>query len=411
MTRQIFAAEITFQDAPFAVRDDFGPTEKNVKRLLTALRPRVEEVFVLATRRRLTVYAVHDSLTPLTAFFHSENSLKGYVQFYYNTGESVTHLMATVSGLISPIKGEGQIVNDLLKCYQWATDCNCLGVTLDNTLSRAIETGKAVRCATGIDKFCASLVETGLDLLYNQVENVHKKNFLIVGTGSMAKLALDYLSAEGIRHIAVTGDDHAQAVELAKRYDIRAFPFERMADYFLDADVIIGVSSREVDLDFSADLKRRLEQSGGRFILDLGMPSNFAEQWIEASAEGFYNLDDLRRIQPSPLEAFGGLEEAWRMVMRASNDFVHLLQMLYHSPVLTAYLNRQFLKNAEWKVKPRRTLRTMLFKKQDTATSISSYSGYGHDKVHVNNYLPEDGYDVVKNVGNIKKFTFRLTEN
>ena len=411
MTRQIFAAEITFQEAPFAIREDFSPTEKNIKRLLTTIRPRVEEVFVLATRRRLTVYAVHDSLFPLTAFFHSENNLKGYVQFYYNTEESVTHLMATASGLISPIKGEGQIVNDLLKCYQLATDCNCLGVTLDHTIGRAIETGKAVRCSTGIDKYCASLVETGLDLLYNEIENVHKRNFLIIGTGAMAELALDYLSAEGIRHIAVTGDDHAQAVELAKRYNVRAFACERMADYFLDADVVVGVSNREVDLEFSAEVKRKLEQHGSRFILDLGMPSNFNEQWIEACAEGFYNLDDLRRIQPSPLEAFGGVEEAWRMVLRASNDFVHLLHMLHHSPVLTAYLNRQFLKNSEWKVKPRRSLRTMLFKKQESATSVSSYSGHGHEKVHVNNYLPDDGYDIVKNVGNIKKFTFRLSEN
>jgi glutamyl-tRNA reductase len=318
--------------------------------------------------------------------------------------------MATASGLISTIKGEREVVNDMIRCYQLATDRNCLGVTLDHTINRAIETGKAVRCATGIDKFCASLVETGLDLLYNESENIHKKNFLIIGTGAMAELALDYLSREGIRHIAVTGDDHGQAVALAKRYNVRAFDAEKMADYFLDADVILGVSNREVTLDFSADVKRKLE-NGSRFILDLGMPSNFNEPWIEACAEAFYNLDDLRRIQSSPLEAFGGVEEAWRMVLRASNDFVHLLQMLHHSPVLTAYLNRQFLKNGEWKVKPRRTLRTMLFRKQEVATTVSSYSGYGHEKVHVNNYLPEDGVDVVRNVGNIKKFTFRLSEN
>lgn len=416
MVRQIFAAEINFEDAPLHVREKFNETEKNVKRILTALRPLVAEVYILATRQRFTVYIVHDNLAPLTQFFHVDHNLKGYVQFYYNSSESVTHLMATASGLLSLIKGEGRILSEIIKCYQWATDCNCLGMTLDNTLTKAIETGKTVRTETGIDKFCASVVETGIELLYNQLENLHKKNFVIYGTGKMARLALEYLSREGIRSIAICGQDHNRAVQLSKRFNIKAFPLEKAKEYFLQANVIIGVAHEELTVDFPQAEKEVSHKKKRKdlFILDLGIPPNFDPRWVEKQAENFYNLDDLRRLQPSPLESFGGLEVAWRMVMKASNDFVHLLQLLHHSPVLTAYLHRQFtLKNGELKIKPKRTLRNMLlFRKTDSLDGTSPVNHEHHQaKAHANNQQAENALELVKNLKNFKKFTFYLSEN
>jgi glutamyl-tRNA reductase len=416
MTRQIFAAEINFEDAPLHVYDKFNGTEKNVKRILIALRARVEEVYILATRQRFTVYAVHDSLTPLTDFFHGEQNLKGYVQLYYNSGESVTHLMATASGLLSSIKGEARVLSELIQCYKWATDCACLGITLDTTLIKAIEIGKAVRTDTGIDKFCSSVLETGLELLYNGMVNLHKKNFLILGTGKMARLALEYLSKEGFRNIAISGHDHPRAVKLGIKFAVKAFHLESLADYFSRADVVIGASHEELTMDFTAHEKRQLLSDAAhknRFILDLGVPPNFDAHSIEIYADEYYNLDDLRRMQSSPLEAFGGLEGAWRMVMKASGDFVHLLQLLNHSPLLAAYLTRQFtLKKGEWKVKPKRTLRNMLqFKKADTMTGVSALKHSMNARLHINNYVAENPLEIVRSVKDLKKFRFYLPEN
>ena len=206
MTRQIFAAEINFEDTPLHVREKFSSNEKNVKRLLLSFRKKVHEVFILANHQRFTVYILHENLTPLTEFFHDENPLKGYVQYYYNSGESVTHLMATASGLLSPVKGEGRILSEIVQCYEWAVSCACVGMTLDNTLSKAIDTGKRVRTETAIDKFCSSVIDAGIELLYNRLENLHTRNFLIIGTGKMARLALESLTGEGITNIAITCD-------------------------------------------------------------------------------------------------------------------------------------------------------------------------------------------------------------
>lgn len=415
MTRHIFAAEINFEDAPLHVREKFNDSEKNVKRLLTTFRARVQEVFILVNRNRFTMYIVSDTLTPLTEYFHIEHNLKGYVQYYYNSGESVTHLMATASGLLSPVKGEGRILSEIIQCYEWATACSCMGITLDNTLTKAIETGKAVRTQTGIDKFCSSVVEAGIELVYNRLENLHRKNFLIIGTGKMARVALEYLSGEGIRNIAITGHDEAQAGKLAKKFSVKHFQLDALGQYFLRADVVIGASHQELPKGLIAVDKRYSAQTEekSRFILDLGIPPMFDAEIIDMFADEYYNLDDLRRLQPSPLESFGGLEAAWRMVMKVSGEFVHLLQLLNHSPVLSAYLTRQFtLKNGEWKVKPKRTLRNMLtFKKSDSITGTTHAKEVWNARLHVNNYMPENGGDVIRGVQSTRKFRFVICDN
>lgn len=412
MTRQIFAAEINYDDAPFIIREKFNGNEDTVKNMLTGLRSRVDEVFILVTRQRFTIYIVHENLHPLTEFLHAEHNAKGYVQYYYNSGESVSHLMATASGLLSSVKGEGNVLNDIVRCYQWANATLSLGITLDNTIAKAIETGKEVRTATGIDQFCASVVETGLELLYSRMEDLHRKNFLIVGTGKLAGLALEYLCKEGMRNIAITGHDHERVLQLAEKFSVKPVEMESIGEYFFTADVLIGVSHCELNMDFTAD-KRARDENKNCFVLDFGVPPNFDARWVERHAAEFYNLDDLRRLQPSPLESFGGMEMAWRMVMKASADFVHLLQLLHHSPVLTAYLNRQFnLKNGGWKTKPRRTFRHLfLFKKSESSAWVSVPNEKINTRLHANNLKADNGIEIVKHFSSVKKFQFLLSEN
>src|SRR5688500_17426523 len=106
MARQIFAAEISHEDTPLALREKLAANEAAVKQQLQQLSPVTDEVFVLATCNRFTIYIVNSDISPLTDFFAQYPALKGYVQFYYNTEESVTHLLAVASGLLSPIKGD-----------------------------------------------------------------------------------------------------------------------------------------------------------------------------------------------------------------------------------------------------------------------------------------------------------------
>jgi glutamyl-tRNA reductase len=351
MARQIFAAEISHEDTPLAVREALAANEIIVKKHLIHLSEEVDEVFVLSSCNRFTIYAINEEITPLVNFFAKYPAVKGYVQFYYNTEESVTHLFAVASGLLSPIKGDHQVLDQIAQAHRWALETNSIGLTLDNLLRLAVRMGKRVRTETGIDKFCSSVVDAGIELLYNRMESVHDKKFLIVGTGKVARLALKYLYNEGIQDITIVSNDSHRAQYLAELYYAKSASIENIQEHVKDADVIIGGTHYEVTLFPESYLSGFFEHKKMWFILDFGMPRNFNSRLAEHSSIELYNLDDLKRLYKSPLDAFGGIEMAWTMVMREAKAFLEILVQLEFSPVLAAYWNRLlYVKNRELNV-------------------------------------------------------------
>jgi glutamyl-tRNA reductase len=351
MARQIFAAEVSHEDTPLAIREKLAADQATVKQHLQHIGLTADEVFILSTCNRFTVYIVNDTISPLTEFFAQYPSLKGYVQFYYNTEESVTHLFAVASGLLSPIKGDHEVLDQIRQSRKWALSCNSIGITLDNLLGQALRVGNRVRTETGIDKFCSSVVDTGIELLYNRLDALHDKKFLIIGTGKIARLALKYLYNEGIQNIKIVSKDISRAHELANLYYVEAADIENIHEHVKNADVIIGGTHYEVSLFPESYLSGFFEHSKMWFILDFGMPRNFNSKLAEHNSIELYNLDDLKRLHKSPLDAFGGIEAAWTIVMREAKGFMEVLLQLEFSPVLVAYWNRLlYIKNRELNV-------------------------------------------------------------
>jgi glutamyl-tRNA reductase len=419
MGRQIFAAEVSHEDTPLAIREKLAATEATVKQHLRHLNLVADEVFVLSTCNRFTVYIINNDISPLTDFFAQFPVLKGYVQFYYNTEESVTHLFAVASGLLSPIKGDHEILEQIKLAHQWALACNTIGITFDNLLRQALRIGTRVRTETGIDKFCSSVVDAGIELLYNRLDTLHNKKFLIIGTGKIARLALKYLYNEGIQNIKIVSKDINRAHELANLYYVEAVDIENIHEHVKNADVIIGGTHYEVSLFPESYLSGFFEQDKMWFILDFGMPRNFNSKLAEHNAIELYNLDDLKRLHKSPLDAFGGIEAAWTIVMREAKGFIEVLQQLEFSPVLVAYWNRlMYIKNRELNVLLPKLDDQLsqcdieLIKKQ-AHKLIRNMAGNSWNNIRVmaNNTQAENGKALVNNLGNFTQVKFNISLN
>jgi glutamyl-tRNA reductase len=278
--------------------------------------------------------------------------LQGYVQYYYNSEESITHLFAVASGLLSPIKGDHLVLAQLKEAHTFAIKQNSIGITLDNLLCQAIAMGKRVRTETGIDKFCSSVIDAGMELLYNRLNSLHDKKILIIGTGKIARLTAKCLYNEGIQQVKIVSRDEERAAHLAELYYLQAGDFSKLQEEVQDADVIIGGTHYEVSLFSDSFLANKSASNKMWFVLDFGMPRNFNHKIAEHSSIELYNLDDLKRLHKSPLDAFGGIEAAWSIVMVEAKLFLEIMLQLEHSPVLAAYWNK-LLRSAEIAGHPR----------------------------------------------------------
>ncbi len=344
MAKQIFAAEISHENAPLHIREKLAGNDQSIRNYLTHFKKHMDEVFIVSTCNRFVVYAYGDSLDPLLNFFLQDPEIIRYVHFCKSTEASVNHLFATASGLCSQIVGEHQILNQIKQAHQLAMECDSIGLVLDNLLRNAIRVGKKVRTETGIDKFCSSIVDAGFELVRNKIGDIKEKTFLVVGTGKIARLALGHLQHEGVRGLFIASHDMDRATTLAIQYQAGTIPMEEVGAFFHHADVIIGSTHHEVALFNNGEKCMRHQMDyvipGKRIILDFGMPRNFNDSIRKHPLVDLYNLDDLKRLQHTPLDVFGGLDEAWQIIGTESKLFMTVLQELDLAPVLAAYWER-----------------------------------------------------------------------
>jgi glutamyl-tRNA reductase len=404
MTRQIFAAEISHDNSPFHVRGKLADNDRAVKACIQKLRQRMDEVFVLSTPNRFVIYAVGEKINPLLNYFLEDAEVFRYVQFYKNTLASVNHLFAMASGLCSHVKGEHQIVAQIKEAHVLSLESNGIGLRLDNLLRHAIRVGKKVRTQTGIDKFCSSVVENGFSLLYNKLENLYDKHFLVIGSDEVVRLTLDYLHQEGMPNVIVADHNAKRVQALTKQYGFKTVAIENVSDYFRGADVIIGSTHEAINTCNMQKGETLVSPDRKRIVLDFGMPRNISDKFRYQAFTELYSLDDLKALNPSPLDAFGGLEEAWRLVSAQTQEFLSVLHHLEQAPILEAYWSKLGnLRHPDAKPSPL----SGIFTSQETrwirryTKKFTSQSGKHTIKnIHalVNNSQAENAAEVVKRV-------------
>lgn len=343
MMKHVFAADINLDEVPEYIQKKFFYNASALKGHLKNFASEVEEVFILSTKNRFSIYAVNDSIAPLVDFFSKYSAAKGFVQYYYNTEESVTHLFATSSGLLSQVKGEHQILTQLKLAYHMALECNTLGLILDNMLRQAIAVGKKVRTQTGIGQHGSSIVEAGISLIYDKLDDIYDKKFLIIGTDQAARIALDYLYQEGVSNIVITSHDAISCASLADQYRVNAIGLGKINEHLSKADVIIGATNHELVINNKTLTELCLSNvslpfgNKMQFILDFGMPGNFEERLKDYGSFELYNLNELKSLDKTSVDVLRGLDEAWQMIMQESKDFLNVLRKLELSPILASY--------------------------------------------------------------------------
>lgn len=347
MARQIFAAEISHENAPPEVRKKLPGDEDSVKVCVDNLRGEFNEVFVLSTSNRFVIYGVGESIDPLLEFFLQDPDIFRYVQFYKNTEGSVGHLFAMVNGLCTRAESGLQILSQIRQAYRTSIECGGIGLVLDTLLRDAVRVYKKVCLETGIDMICASVVDAGFTLLQNRLDDIHMRNFLVIGTDEIARLALENLRRRGVSNVTVTSHDINRAHELAVRYGAEIIQIENAHHYFKQMDVIIGGTYHEKSL-FPATVSEPaianyldFDPQRKYIILDFAIPRNFDEKLRVNPAVELYDLDTLKELHPSPLDAFGGTEEAWKIINREATKFLEVVRRMELTPILAAYWTRR----------------------------------------------------------------------
>jgi glutamyl-tRNA reductase len=173
--------------------------------------------------------------------------------------------------------------------------------------------------------------------------DLSKTSVLIIGSGEMAELAALHLCSHGCRKIIVANRTVERAAELAERFGGLAVSLGDVDRALEDADIVIGSISIDRPILTSASVRSR---GGSRplFLIDLGVPRNFAPTLADVDNVYLYNIDDLAAIaaenkalrDAAAKEAeivieYGLMQfERWRKKLEASPAIVDMRARIEH---------------------------------------------------------------------------------
>src|SRR5882757_7617441 len=196
----IVSLSLSHRVAPVELLEKLAVSGAQRGGVLTALFavPAIDEVVVLSTCNRVEVYAstrgpAEEVVQPVA----DQLAAHGQVQVdevlrlaRVGVGdEAAEHLFSVACGLDSMAVGEDQIVAQLKAAARAAAAAGTTGAVITGLIDAALRASKRVRSQTTISTEVISLARAGLDIVAAQLGGLAGRDAVVLGTGSVGKLA------------------------------------------------------------------------------------------------------------------------------------------------------------------------------------------------------------------------------
>jgi glutamyl-tRNA reductase len=245
--------------------------------------PGIDEVIVLSTCNRIEVYAATSGPAgPVTRAVAGLLAARGRVR----AGEAVRmarirvgaaavrHLFSVACGLDSMAVGEDQIVSQIKAAGRAAAVAGTTGPAVTGLIDAALRASKRARTQTTISTAGISLARAGLDLAGAHLGGLAARHAVVLGTGSMGKLAARLLHDAGVARLSVASRDAVRAADVAAAVRGRPLRARDVPAALADTDLLVTASGAGALAVPAGDVRAALSRRPHRplFVLDLGMP-------------------------------------------------------------------------------------------------------------------------------------------
>ncbi len=296
------------RDTSISLRERLAFSPEQTREALDRWRrllPGVEAV-LLSTCNRVEIYAATEE-TPLPTLehaagflgrFHDLDPAEFIEDLYLHDDEgAVRHLFTVTSSLDSMVVGEPQILSQVKQAYQTAAASDATGPLTHAAFQAALHVARRVAGETAIHQRRVSIPSVAVADFAQQIfERFDDKHTVVIGAGEMAEETLLYLKDEGAREITVVNRSLDRAVELAKKWEGQALPWENLDDALAEADLVIGTTGADEPVVTLQRFERieRTRPRGPLFILDLAVPRDFDPALGDCEDVYLYSIDDLQ---------------------------------------------------------------------------------------------------------------------
>jgi glutamyl-tRNA reductase len=245
--------------------------------------PAIDEVAVLSTCNRIEIYAVTqgcaeqvtrtvvDLLATRGGLAAGEISRMAGVRV---DAAAVEHVFAVACGLDSMAVGEDQIVAQVRAAARAAAEAGTSGAVLTGLIDAALRVSRRARTETAISMAGISLARAGLELADAQLGGLAGRHAVVLGTGSVGRLAARLVRQAGVGRLSVASRTEARGREVAAAVDGTPLRVADVPATLAHSDLLITATGNLRPVVPADEVRMARERAGDRplFVLDLGMP-------------------------------------------------------------------------------------------------------------------------------------------
>jgi glutamyl-tRNA reductase len=344
-----------FRNTPIEIREKFAFDSNRLKAALDWFSANSNvEVIILATCNRVEIYiAGIDSLEVqgkeivgkfLSEFFVVPLEVVEKHFFFLGAIDAIKHLFRVSGSLDSMIVGEGQIAGQVKSALETASAASTAGPLLYSLFRQARRVAKRVRTETMISRGNISVSSVAIGYVKQVFDHFGDKVVAILGAGKMGELTLKNLQELNPKKIIVANRSPEKSAVLAKSCNGEVYPWERLSDVLVHADIIISSTGSQEPIVTKEFFSSVSHKRNGRslVILDIAVPRDFDPTIHDGDQTCLFNIDDLQKIRESTLkERLKHVPQAEVIVEQESSRFLADWERRRNGPVI-ARLNHEF---------------------------------------------------------------------
>jgi glutamyl-tRNA reductase len=276
---------VSHRTAPIELLERLAVPSAELGDVLARLRqiPSVDEVILLSTCNRVEVYAAAPGpAEPAARAIADVLAVHGRIPTpevlrtaHVRTGAAaVEHLFSVACGLDSMAIGEDQIVAQIKASVRAAAAAGTTGPVLTDLMNAALRVSKRARTQTTISTAGISLARAGLDLARAHLGGLTGRDAVVLGTGSMGKLAAGLLHEGDVRRLSVAGRNQTRTAEVAAAVHGKPLRAADLTAALAEAEILITTTGAPGPVVLAEHVRKARKTAGSRplFVLDLGMP-------------------------------------------------------------------------------------------------------------------------------------------
>jgi glutamyl-tRNA reductase len=271
----------------------------------------VREGLIVSTCNRVEILSatspdqLQQSTQRMTEFLDRARSLPagflGKHLYSHTNDEAVRHFFRVASSLDSMVVGEPQVLGQVRRAYSLAVEAGTAGRVLNRLVHTTFRVAKRIRTETGIAANAVSISYMAVELGKKIFNSLKGHTVMLIGAGEMAELSARYLVNAGVSRVLIANRTEEAARRLAEEFGGETIPFEQLADFLPEADVVIcstGAPTYVVTEPLTRQARERRRNRPTCFI-DISVPRNVDPAVGKLPNVFLFDIDDLESVVSS----------------------------------------------------------------------------------------------------------------